>query len=144
MRILVPAGGARRRVHRDENLVGPGEGEVFRRVIRWQDLDPRLVLDPNLDDVKRAAVADKAFPAGAGSYLRDLLRLGRNAEGKMGRPVAALSRLLDEGAADLAIRLELGAGRINLDARPVIVELQGEEASRIGRKRYRPAAHQLG
>src|SRR6266567_3553915 len=127
---LVSAGRARRRIHRRENLVGPSEGEVFRRVIGRQDLDHRLVLDPDFDDVERAAVADKAFPTGAGSDLLDLLPIGRDAEGEMGRAVAACPRLLDEGAADLAVRLELGAGRINLDARTVVVKLQSKKASR--------------
>ncbi len=62
----------------------------------------------------------------------------------MGRAVAPAALVLDESAADIAVRLEFRAGRIDLDARAVIVELQREEASRIGRKRDRRAAHQFG
>ena len=108
---LVATGRRRRGRHRGHDLIGAGEGEIFGRVIGRQDLDHRLVLDPNLDDMKRAAVADKAFPAGTGRDLLDLLRIGRNAEGKMGRPVTAFTRLLDEVAADLAVRLEFRASR---------------------------------
>jgi hypothetical protein len=61
----------------------------------------------------------------------------------MGRPITAPALVLDKAAAGAAVRLEFRAGRIDFDARPVIVELQGEEASRVGRERDRGAAHQF-
>jgi len=63
----------------------------------------------------------------------------------MGRAVAALGpRLLHETSASAAAGLKLRPHRINLDTRPVLVELEREEAPRVGRKRHRLAAHQLG
>ena len=50
----------------------------------------------------------------------------------MRRAVAAMLRPLDEGAADLAVRLELGAGRVDLDAGAVLVELKREKAAGVG------------
>src|SRR5437764_13740674 len=141
---LVATARDRRGSHCLEHLIRPGEGKIFRRVIRRQDLDHRLVLDPDLDHVEGYAVAVEAPPAGPFRDLLDLLRIGRDAEREMGRAVAPATLVLDEGTADLAVRLEFGAGGIDLDSRPVIVELQGEEASRIGRKRDRFAAHQPG
>src|SRR6185437_7827409 len=47
-------------------------------------------------------------------------------------------------AADLAARFEHGAGGIDLDPGAVIVELEREEAARVGRELDRLAAHHLG
>ena len=63
----------------------------------------------------------------------------------MGRAEAALAcRLLDKAAAVVAARPQFGPGRIDLDARAVLVELERKEAARIGRKRHRVTAHELG
>jgi hypothetical protein len=40
--------------------------------------------------------------------------------------------------------MQLGSGRIDLDTRPVLVELKRKEAPRVGGKRHRFAAHELG
>src|SRR5690242_1992232 len=62
----------------------------------------------------------------------------------MRRPVAAVFRVLDKAAAGRAVRLKFSAGGIHLDAGSVVIELQRKEASRIGWKRHRLAAHQFG
>ena len=51
------------RRHRRQDLFGPREGEIFGRVIRRQDLDHRLVLDPHLNDMKWATIAVEAVPS---------------------------------------------------------------------------------
>src|SRR5690242_20429797 len=140
----VTAGGGLRRFRSREDLVRAGEGEVFGGEIRREDFDHRLVLDPDLDHVKRAAVTDKTLPSGLTGDRLDTGAIGRNAEREMRRAVAAMLRLLDEGAADLAVRRKLGAGRIDLDTGTVLVELESEKTARIGRERHRLAAHQFG
>src|ERR1051325_4070395 len=130
----VATGPRPRALHGGQHLVGPREGEIFGRVGRRQDLDHRLVLDPHLDNVKRPAIAVEGLPAGSLRDLLDLFAIGRNAQRKMRRPVAAVFRVLDKAAAGRAVRLKFSAGGINLDARAVVIELQRKEASRIGWK----------
>ena len=87
-----------------------------------------------------AAVAAKALPAFARGNGLDLVRIGGDAEREMGRPVAA--RLLPHKAPAIgATRLQLGPGGINFDTRSVLVELEREKASRVGRKRHRLTTH---
>ena len=62
----------------------------------------------------------------------------------MGGAIAASLGLLYKAAALGASRMELGPGRIDLDAGAVLVELQREVAPGVGRKRHGLAAHQLG
>src|SRR5580704_8580574 len=104
--------------------VRAGPGQVFRREVRRQDLDHRIVLDPDLDHVERSAITGHTIPAGA---LCDLLhsgRVGRDAEREVrGTEAAPLPGLPDKAAAFLAGRLQFGAGRINLNPGAVIVEL---------------------
>src|SRR6516162_515073 len=120
-----------------------GPGEIFGRVFGRQDLDHLLVLNPDLDHMERAAVAVKAVPTFAVRDLLDSVPIGRDAQREMGR--GKLARLCsDKAAADLATGAQFGAGRIDLDARAVLVELEGKKAARIGRKRYRLAAHDFG
>src|SRR5437660_12831127 len=94
----VATGSSARALHGRQHLVGAREGEIFGRVIRRQDLDHRLVLDPDLDDVKRPTVAIEALPAGSLRDLLDLFGLGADAQREMRRAVAAVFRALDETA----------------------------------------------
>src|SRR3954452_8107984 len=52
--------------------------------------------------------------------------------------------ILHEAAADGTARLELGSRRINLHPRPVLIELECKETSRVGRERYRGSSHEFG
>src|SRR5262249_35289499 len=125
------------------DLVGTREGEVFGREFGRQDLDHRLVLEPDFDDMERPAIAAEAVPALAPRDRFDLVGGGGDAERKMRRAVAARP-LLHKAAAVAAARVKLGSRRVDLYTRPVLVELQREKASRIGRKRDRLATHELG
>src|SRR5665213_965407 len=66
------------RPKRGDELVGTGEVEVFAGELRRQDFDHRLVLKPDLDNMERPTVADKAFPALAARYLLDRVAIGRD------------------------------------------------------------------
>src|SRR5882672_4372871 len=108
--------------HRRQDLVRPGEGKIFTGKIRRQDLDHRLVLDPDLHDVEGAAVAPEAFPAGALGNLFNRLCVGRDAEREVGCPIGSTGfPALDKAPADRAVRLQLGPRRIDFDARSVLV-----------------------
>jgi hypothetical protein len=132
----------RRCRHCRRDLVGAGKRQIFAREFGWQDLDHRLVLDPDLDHMERAAVAAKALPAFARRNGLDLVRVAGDAEREMGRAVAA--RLLPHKTRTIgAAWLQLGSGGIDLDPRSVLVELEREKAPRVGRKRHRGAAHQF-
>ena len=50
----------------------------------------------------------------------------------------------DKSSAIVAARLQFGSSRINLDPRPVLIELEGKKAAGIGRERHRFAAHDFG
>ena len=145
LRRALAGGRGRRRRHRRGDLVGAGEGEVFDREFGRQDLDHRLVLDPDFDHVEGAAVAAEALPALTARDRFDRLRFGGNAEREMGWPVTTLSSCpLHKPPAVAAARLKLRSRRIDLDTRSVLVELKGEKAPRIGRKRNRDTTHELG
>ena len=92
--------------------------------------------------MKRATVAAVALPVLALGDRFDGIGIGGDAEGEMGRAIAA-RRLFDKAAADLTAGFELGARRVDLDPRAVLVELERKEAARIGRKRHRDTAHEL-
>src|SRR5215472_5697738 len=134
----------RRRRHRSLDLIGAGECVVFASKFRRQDLDHRLVLEPDFDHVKRPPVAAEALPAFARRDLFDGVGVGSDAEGKMGRSVTSPAvRSLLKAPAVCTAWPKLGPGGIDLDTRSMIVELKGEKASGIGRKRHRGAAHEL-
>src|SRR5689334_24990245 len=88
----VATGPRPRALHGGQHLVGPREGEIFGGISGRQDLDHRLVLDPHLDDVKRPAIAVEAFPARSLGDVDYLLAVGRDAQRKMRRSVAAVFR----------------------------------------------------
>src|SRR4051812_17464665 len=79
----VAAGSGLRRDHPREDLVRAGKGEIFGGEIRRKDLDHRLVFDPDLDHMKRSAVADKTLPPGLAGDRLDTSAIGRDAERKM-------------------------------------------------------------
>jgi len=84
------------------------------------------------------------LPAFARRDLFDGVGVGGDAEGKMGRSVTPPAvRSLLKASAVYPAWPKLGPGGIDLDTRSVIVELKGEKASGIGRKRHRGAAHEL-
>src|SRR5438128_10886540 len=88
----------------------------------------RLVLDPDLDHVEGAAVAAEALPALTGRDRFDGVRLGGDAEREVGRAVAAFGcRLLDKTPAVAAARSQFRPRRIDLDTRPVLVEVKREK-----------------
>ncbi len=135
----------RGRGHRRHDRVRAGEGEIFGGVFGRQDLDHRMVLDPHLDDVERAAAAVMALPALAVRDRLDRGGVGGDAEREMDRAEAGCRlRMPGKAGADGAARLERETGRMDLDAGAVLVELEREKAPRIGRKPDRGPAHQLG
>src|SRR5215469_2471554 len=144
-RALALAGGGDRRCrHCCLDPIGAGECEVFASEFRRQDLDHRLVFEPDFDHVKRPPVAAEALPAFARRDPLDGVGFGGDAEGKMGRSVTAPAvRSLLKASAVRTARPKLGPSRIDLDTRSVIVELKGEKASGVGRKRHRGATHEL-
>jgi len=95
------------RGHRGDELVGAGEGEVFGRVFRRQDLDHQIVLDPHLNHMERTAIAVEAVPALALGDRFDRSRVGGDAQREMGRAVAADPRTRGERAADIPPRSRL-------------------------------------
>src|SRR5215472_3827933 len=143
--VLALTGSRNRRCrHRCLDLIGAGECQVLASEFRRQDLDHRLVLEPDFDHVKRPPVAAETLPAFTRRDLFDGVGVGGDAEGKMGRSVTPPAvRPLLKATAVCTAWPKLGPGGIDLDTRSVIVELKGEKASRIGRKRHRGAAHQL-
>ena len=86
------------------------------------------------------AVAAKTLPALAGGNGFDLVRFGGDADGEMGRPIAA-RLLLHKASAVGAARLQLRSGGVDLDTRSVFVKLQREKASWVGRKWHRLPSH---
>ena len=85
------------------------------------------------------------MPALAARDRLDRVGFGGDAEREMGRPVVALGwRLLDKTSAVVAAWVKLGSRRVDLDTRSVLVELKGEKAPRIGRKRNCETTHELG
>src|SRR5271169_3191490 len=144
LRRAQPGWPRRRRRHRRRDPVGTGPGEIFGRVFGRQDLDHRLVLDPYFDHMERAAVAAVALPAFTARNRLDGVSFRGDAEREMGRAVAAPFRLFRKARAVAAARLKLSPRRIDLDARPMLVKLEREEAPRIGREWNRLAAHEFG
>src|SRR5262249_22446333 len=76
----VPGGRAWCTSHTGCDRVGAGPSEVFGREVRRQDLDHRIVLDPDLDHVERPAIAGHTMPAGTLGDLFHFARVGRDAD----------------------------------------------------------------
>lgn len=72
--------------------------------------------------MERAAIAVEALPPRAPSDRVNGISVGRYAEGKMSRTIAARV-ILYEAAADGTAGLKLGPCRIDLYPRPVLVKL---------------------
>src|SRR5689334_17742469 len=105
------------------DVIGTGSVQVFSRVLGRQDLDHRLVFDPDLDHMECTSHAVEALPSRARGDCLHRGCIGLDAEREMRRSVA--TRLCsDETTASCAAWLEFGSRRIDLDARPVLVKLK--------------------
>ena len=106
--------GGKRALRNSGGLVGARKGQVFGGEFGRQDLDHRLVLEPDLDHVEPPAVAAEALPALTARDRFHGLGIGGDAKREMRRAVAARF-LLYKARTLAAARPKLGSRRIDFD-----------------------------